>query len=295
MHFHFFDGNHTEVGRDTLIDIRNCLAGMLIDLGHGVTKSSDQLVTRPSINVLFEGFGRKSSALLAAISKQDFDFLIVCTEAFGKKAMNDSAHRAMRMRQRWLPEVAKIAKACWCLAPGMAEQLKQYCENSFDVELGWSQTQESVLLKDEAPKHPFVFYGGLNERRASLVNAFEGQGHHVALGEDYGPILLRNDLVRQSKVVLGLKPTNSWKLFSSSRAQTALHLGRPVIFEDVDDSAHRSPWRDIVVVSESECFGTVAVEMMKNWQDCAAEQMEKFREILPPQRSIGPALEMFAG
>lgn len=292
MHFHFSRFNHCDIGRSTLEDMGEVLAGMLIDLGHTVSLYDAEFETAPSINVIFEAFGRAHVRRLKRARREGCRFIVVATERWGDKALNDLITSAeMCTRRRWLPAALKQAAAVWCLVPGTAAHLQEFCQ-AVDVELGYSAALAARVkaLPAVEPEAMFCFYGGITQRRAHVINHFRRGGLNVIVPpEEYGPLSDRNDVLARSMVSLGLKASHSWAIVSSSRIIAALYRGRPVLMEQVREYG-ASPWSRIVPFVPTHDLPPAGLRMAARWREAWAEQVAAFREVLPPERCLGPAL-----
>ena len=297
MHFHFCRFNHCEIGKATLLDLIDAIGGMLVDLGHTVSRDDDSLMTAPAVNVVFEAFNRPIVRVLRDARRQGFRVVVVATESVnGWWALNGMIRSPeMRKRRRWLPGALKEAAAVWCLVPGQAVVLKRWCANAHDIELGLSESRLAALAGAQAqgkaePEALFCFHGGLTRRRAAVINAFRHGGINVLVPEtEYGPLDERNDIIARAMVSLALKPARNWRLVSNSRIQAALHCGRPVLAEDVDDGL-ASPWRGIVPFVKTPELPVWGIRMAARWREEWCEQIERYRELLPPSRAIGHAV-----
>ena len=79
-------------------------------------------------------------------------------------------------------------------------------------------------------------------------------------------------------------------LVSSSRCATALYLGRPVIAEP-HDLALSHPWDKIVKFTHTEQeFLDLTRLTIPRWRDLYQSQLARFKELLPPEVCVAPAL-----
>ncbi|HEX9472494.1 MAG TPA: hypothetical protein VF957_23460 [Bradyrhizobium sp.] len=314
MHFAWTDVNHCAEGHETLHDPKLAITGMLVDLGHTVSDGGMTVRTSPAMNLIFEGFNADGVAWARDMRRAGCRFTVVCTERFGASgSLNDSPYPDMAERQKFLPAAAELAESCWCLVPGMATRLKPYCRNSFDIELGFSAARERLLRTDEEPDTEFCFHGGTLGRRSVVIKLLRDAGAGVVTprdlmtqeqkaridglvwnGEvqmsDYGPLSVRNRALAKAKVSLGLRPLDGWKLASSARFQAALHVGRPVLAEEIDDTDAPTPWRQVVPFVATEDLYLVGMKIAARWREARDAQLARFKHYLSPARAIGHAL-----
>lgn len=296
MHFHWTCINHHPDGADTLIDVRNAIAGQIADLGHSQSYGDATLETLPAINIIIEGFGPRTVAWMAARHKDNCRFVTVCTERMGKESLDDAPHPDMKTRQQNLPVAAALSEAVWCLVPGTAAHLRSYCKDTRDIELGYSRTREAYLHSDVVPVHSACFYGGMLDRRRVVLETLIAGGIDICMPpKEYGRISDRNAALALSKIALGINPVPGWKIVSSSRAQSALHVGRPMLMEEVDDAASPSPWREVIRFCRLRDMYGQALDMIEHWEAERDRQLGAFREKFSAQRILAPAIEALKG
>lgn len=314
MLFAWTDSNHSIEGHATLHDPKNAIAGMLVDLGHQVMKVGRDIAPRPAVNLIFEGFHEQSyHAFKKARDEMDCDFIIVATETLGRSSLNDSGHKDMGPRQEWLLRVLELGFWVWCLVPGTAAKLKPYTDRAVDIELGYSAARERILRDDRRPDFTCCYHGGAMGRRAEIIALLRKEGIRVITPRDvmddetkgaldgimpkellpyndYGSLELRNACLARSCLSLGLKPLPDWRLVSSSRASIAMHVGRPVFMEDVDDTECPSIWRRIVPFVPTQHIFDAVREGTRDWRRAHAGQLARFKSLLSPEKAIGHAL-----
>ena len=89
--------------------------------------------------------------------------------------------------------------------------------------------------------------------------------------------------------MIQIRPHEAASMVSSSRCNTSLHLGRPVIAEP-----HRleAPWNKVIEFSTSpDQFYVDAMRYRSFWQILWREQMQRFRDVMSPAECIGKPLD----
>lgn len=291
MQFSISLGNHNLTGADTLQDVLDNIAYQLTDLGHDVVRKDERLST-DRINILFEAFDRGYEKRLEAARAAGARIVIVCTERPGKPGFNDSANPMLVERQKAFPLCAPHAEAVWCLVPGVDAWARQFNPQSCYLELGHSPSREKALRCGDSTFFDFAFYGSVTPRRKAILHELERRGHPARFYDEtikLPDVAARNALVASCAVVLGINPWPKWKLISNSRLSTALHLGRPVIMEPVEDVG---PWGEVVTVAKAHgSFVDEAIDMLPKWRAARDAQVERFRRLMPPEACVGKAIE----
>jgi hypothetical protein len=286
--FLWVTGNHSASGRDTLFDIIDAIGGQMVDLGHQV-EHHENTMGRDYTNILIEAFDSRLEDQYRRSADAGARFVIIMTERPGKPGFNDSYNPQMIERQRAFPLIARHAIAVWCLVPGAAAWVKQFQPNAADLELGWSDYRARALNSGSVePLTDFAYYGSMTPRRRGMIAAFKKRGYIVendSRRDSFMTPMQRNAMVAFAKVVLGIDPYPDWKLVSNSRLATALALGRPVIAEPPKGT---SAWSDVGVFAKSKnSYIDEAIAMLPRWREIYAEQRDKAREFLSPEKCVG--------
>lgn len=285
MHFRFFLGNHSDEGRKSVEDIIHALGAQLLDLGHTADRS-DHNVQLGAVNVFIEGFTELETKRLEALRQTGRRFVIVCTESLVNDSLNDFQRPVYQERYRQFMQAAPLADAIWCLVPGTAAKLRQINPNARDVELGYSPRRRRVLHKE--PRYDFGFFGSMTPFRRKTVDELKRRGHSVHITRRLAPPDERDDDIASCKVVLHIKAAASWKIVSSSRCSTALHVGRPLVSQPIPS---KSIWKKIIRFSEShDSFFDEAVRIARQWDLHWQRQFAAFQRHLSAENCIGPAV-----
>ena len=92
----------------------------------------------------------------------------------------------------------------------------------------------------------------------------------------------------QSRVIVQIKKDERMELVSSSRLNTALCVGRPVIAEPHELSA---PWDGVVKFSKTlDAFYADCFLARTAWRGIHAAQFDKFKVKMSPEICVGRAL-----
>src|SRR5262249_43063308 len=139
----------------------------------------------------------------------------------------------MVYRQQTFPEAAKFCEGILHLVPGehVTNWYGQFAPAA-PIELGFAPTL--VRINNVEPDYEFGFYGSLTPRRHSILKRLAkrvGKDKAVRLVVDFATQQERDDTMRRAKVIIQVRKFDSMGLVSSSRCNTALCLGRPVIAE----------------------------------------------------------------
>lgn len=204
MEFSFVLDNHFGLGRESIYDIYEPIAGQLVDLGHRVHFHDGTL--RPDrINVICEGFDDSAIEALQVVKHPGtndpilgldgkprgakaagYPIVIIATERPGKPGFNDSRTKEHIDRQRNFPAAAREAAAVWCLVPGVHRWAGQWAP-AVDLELGWSESRTRFMRDrfgaDTNALYDFSFYGSLTPRRRHIIAAIERRGKMVMTSE----------------------------------------------------------------------------------------------------------------
>lgn len=294
MQFIFWLANHNLIGQRSLEDVIGILGHQLRALGHGAVwnPANDKLLTGDAgINIVVEGFTPGSIHVMDQAHSQGARFLILATEEPTPRGFNHGTQIEMVKRQEMFPEAAKLCEGVLHLVPG--ERITQWYGQfapSAPVELGYASTL--VRSGYEDPEYDFGFYGSLSKRRLAILKRLANRvmtQKAVKIVADFATQDDRDREMRRAKVIVQVRKFEAMGLVSSSRCNTALCLGRPVIAEPHELS---HPWDEIVRFSKTmDRFYDDALMVRAAWRGIHADQFAKFKEKLSPQVCVGNALE----
>lgn len=285
--------NHNPMGQRSLEDPIGIIGHQLQALGHKVVweqKNERLLMPESGINLLIEGFTPGSTEVIAkAYNENGARFICVATEEPTSKGFNHGRDKEMVKRQIEFPNAAKYFEAILYLVPGAGEWYSQFAPSAY-VELGYSPTL--VRPGDWVEPHfDFGFFGSWSYRRAKICKQlakFMGSQDAVRVVADFPDQVTRDRLMREARVILQIRKHEEMGLVSSTRCNTALCLGRPVIAEP---HLLSKPWDEVVKFSKStEDFFHDAWIMRTSWKGVHAAQFARFREKFTPEYCIGRAL-----
>ena len=286
--------NHGLMGQRSLEDVVGIFGHQLRALGHEIVwdpRNDRFLSGSEGYNLIVEGFTPDSVAAIAEGYNNGAKFLILATEEPTPKGFNHGTQKEMVMRQETFKDGAQFADGIFHLVPGgyTAKWYSQFAPTAY-VELGFAR---SLVRPDDGrePIYDFGFFGSLSKRRLKILRKlaqYTGKQNAVRVVADFPDQTSRDHAMREAKVILQLRKFDEMGLVSSSRCNTALCLGRPVVAEPHDLS---KPWDSIVHFSKSmENFYGEALAVCAVWRNVHAGQFRKFKEILPPERCVGEPL-----
>src|SRR6266849_4869590 len=298
MRFLFWLGNHSDLGKTSLEDVIGIIGHQLKALGHEViyNSSNNQLLGPDNgINMIVEGFtpgeGGSINALQAGYNS-GARFVIIATEEPTEKGFNHGLDHEMTKRQEWFPLAAKFAEGILYLVPGeFTHNWYNQWAPSAHIELGYASTL--VRGQDwQEPTFDFGFFGSLTKRRLKILKKLArhmGTDRAVRIEAGFPSQALRDKAVREARVIVQLRKADAMGLVSSSRCNTTLCLGRPIVAEPHDLSY---PWNQVVKFSEtSDSFLNDCIMARTAWKGLHAKQMERFQAIMTPEWCIGRALK----
>jgi hypothetical protein len=292
--FCFFLGNHSEVGQRSLEDVIAIFGHQINALGHKAVwdASNTKLVSgADGINVIVEGFTKDSVNLVANAAQQGARWIILATEEPSERGFNQGTQREMVYRQERFPDAAKYCEGILHLVPGehVTKWYGQFAPAA-PIELGYAPTL--VRITDKEPDYEFGFYGSLTPRRHSILKRLAkrvGTEKAVRLVVDFATQQERDETMRRAKVIIQVRKFESMGLVSSSRCNTALCLGRPVVAEP---HLLSKPWDEVVRFSDTiEGFYSQCLLVRAAWRGVWASQFEKFKAKFPPEVCVGRALD----
>lgn len=303
MRFLFNLMNHSKVGQESLKDVIWIFANQLGALGHEAIwrSANDQfLLDGPDDwNVVVEGFTPHFVEQIRQAHTRGARFICLATEEPTPQGFNQGSQKEMVARQEMFPAVAPYLSAIFHLVPGdyTAKWYGQFAPTAY-VELGYApallrpnaQLQLRGLAGPE-PRFDFGFFGTLSKRRLNLLKKLAnrtGKVSAVKIVGNFPEPAERDRLILECKVVVQIRKFEEMGLVSSSRCNTALNCGRPVVAEPHDLS---KPWDEIVTFSRSEEeFLNMALAARGNWRGLWAGQYARFREKLTPEVCVGAPL-----
>lgn len=287
--------NHNIMGQRSLEDVIGIFGHQLRALGHTVVwdPKNDQFVQAThGINIIVEGFTPGSIAVIAAAHAGGCRFLCLATEEpIEGKGFNHGKEREMRERMAVFPEAMKYFEGILYLVPGDHVQrwYGQWRPSAY-VDLGFAPT----LIRAPDGREPifdFGFFGSLTKRRHNILKRLAkrmGTVNAVKVVADFPSQQARDAAMREARVILQLRKYDEMGLVSSSRCNTSLMLGRPVIAEPHDLCR---PWDEVIKFSASlDDFYSDAIAMRLNWRGVWMKQMERFQKAFSPERCVGEPL-----
>jgi hypothetical protein len=316
--------NHNKTGIMSLEDIIEIISGQLVALGHkaawgisgtiGDQKNAHMVTKESGINFIVEGFREYHIREISEKYQQGARFILLATEEPTEKGFNHGTQKEMIERQEIFPKVAPFIEGIIHLVPGehVTRWYSQFAPSAY-TELGWSPTimrnktldpftrksiDAPIIVKNKdgtqriipEPDFDFGFFGSLTPRRQKLLRWIEKQtGKPVRLVCDFASRTERDSSMRRAKVILQIRKFDEMGLVSSSRCNTSLAIGRPVVAEPHDLC---KPWDEVVRFSKTpESFLTEAMAVRAMWKGVYQTQLAKFKATFPPEVCIGRALE----
>jgi hypothetical protein len=288
--------NHSELGQRSLEDVVGIAGHQLRALGHQIIwdqRNNKFLnsVAGEGLNIVVEGFTPQATEILARAHAQGARFIILATEEPSPKGFNQGTQLEMVKRQEWFPEAAKFAEGIIALVPGkhVTDWYGQFCPTAW-TELGYAPTL--VRTHDFAPTYDFGFYGSLTTRRLRILKKLARRANRekaVRVIADFKDQVERDRIMREAKVIVQIRKFEAMGLVSSSRCNTALSLGRPVVAEP---HLLSKPWDEIVTFTETlDAFYNQCLITLSAWKGIHAAQMDKFKVKLSPENCVGRAFK----
>jgi hypothetical protein len=221
----------------------------------------------------------------------------------------------MVWRQETFGKAAKYAIGILHLVPGehVTKWYSQFCPSTY-CELGYAPSL--MRPQYEQPQFDFGFYGSVTPRRMKFLKKLARRVGNVKLMGDFKDQMERDRQMQKAKVLIQVRKFESMGLVSSSRCNTALSIGRPVIGEP---HLLAEPWGGIarfstkpIVFTRPESGGIDALKAYEAdfevafdefarlamfargaWKELWNDQMRKFKKLTPevcigePLRRIG--------
>lgn len=294
MNFQFNLVNHNRVGQRSLEDVIGIMAHQLRALGHTAywEPGNETLLLKESgINIIVEGFTDKIIDALAALHAQGARYIILATEEPTPEGFNHGRSSEMRLRQRNFPRAAALCEGILHLVPGqhVTDWYARFAPAA-QADLGYAPTL--VRPDDFEPDFDFAFFGSVTERRLRILKRLAkrvGTPNAVKIEGDFTSQHDRDQDMRRGKVIIQIRKFDEMGLVSSSRCNTSLHLGRPILAEP---HAMSRPWDEVVRFADSlEAFLDEACMMRLGWRGAHARQFAAFKERMTPRYCVGEPLE----
>jgi hypothetical protein len=302
--FSFFMGMHHALGRRSLEDVVRIVGLQIRALGHEAVLDKRNLeedvgkhvyVTRPgSINVLIEGFTPAWIEHLAQAKAQGARFMILATEEPTERGFNWGTQKEMVKRQEIFPEAAKLCEGILHLVPGeqVTRWYGQYAPAA-QAELGFAPGLLRVVQGEPEPEYDFGFFGSVTNRRLRILKRLAkltGRAKAVKVVADFLPGEERDRQMRRAKVIVQIRKFDSMGLVSSSRCNTALSIGRPVVPEPHDAELSK-PWDEVITFPRTmDGFYGTAIFARAAWRQVWNDQVSKFAKKMSPEFCVGEPL-----
>lgn len=300
MKFHFNLFNHSTLGQSSLHDNIGIIGQQLRALGHQATwdqKNQQIMQGDDGYNIIVEGFTRGpfgSIEKIADLHRQGARFICLATEEPSDRGFNQGTQREMVMRQETFGEAAKFFDGILHLVPGehVTKWYSQFCPSAY-AELGFATTLVRPFKQgQDNPPYNFVFFGSLSKRRIKILKHLArmiGTEKAIRVVANFPSQDERDALTRLGRVSIQIRKFDAMGLVSSSRLNTSLMCGRPVIAEP---HLLSRPWDEIVHFSPSlEQFYSEAVAMQAMWRGVHEGQFCKFKDKMTPWFCIGEPLQ----
>lgn len=294
MQFVFNMMNHNQMGQRSLEDVIGIFGHQLRALGHTAVwvEANDKWVGGDSgVNVIVEGFTPAVIDVIAQGRAQGARFLCLATEEPTPKGFNHGRDPEMVRRQQMFPEAMKHFDGILHLVPGEATTAwySQFAPTAY-VELGYARSLMRSGNRVE-PEYDFGFFGSLSNRRMKILKHLAkriGTLKAVKIVGDFASQDERDRQMLRARVIVQIRKHEEMGLVSSSRCNTALSIGRPVVAEP---HALSKPWDEIVRFSKTlESFYDTAILVRSTWRGVHAQQLEAFKRKLPPEVCVGEPL-----
>ena len=293
MLFYFNMFNHSDIGQRSLEDVIGIFGHQLRALGHQAIweeKNTNFIHASDGINVIVEGFVPQHAMLIEAAKERGARFMMLATEEPTDRGFNHGTQVEMVKRQTDFPLAAKHFEGILHLVPGdhVTKWYSQFAPSAY-LELGYAPS----LVRNYSiePEFDFGFYGSLTRRRFTILKKLAnriGTEKAVKIVADFKTQEERDREMSRAKVILQVRKFDKMGLVSSSRCNTALCLGRPIVAEP---HLLSKPWDEVVRFSNTlEGFFSTAMLVRSMWKGVHADQMAKFKEKFSPEKCAGKSL-----
>lgn len=288
--------NHNPAGQRSLEDVIGIFGKQLRALGHKCVWDSTRPQTfvhaQSGINVIVEGFTPGSIAQIAEMYSKGCRFLCLATEEpIEGKGFNHGKELEMRERMQTFPYAMPYFEGILYLVPGAHVQ-KWYgaLKPSAYVELGYAPSLMRIGFVQ--PTWDFGFYGSATDRRMRILKRLAkkaGTKNAIKIVADFKTQVERDRAMQECRVIVQIRKYDEMGLVSSSRCNTAICIGRPVIAEPHDLSGE---WDKVVKFSKTlDDFYGDAIAMRLNWKEAHRRQLEAFKKYFPPDVCVGDPLK----
>ncbi len=299
--FHLF--NHNKLGKSSLEDVIGIMGHQIRALGHEAvwdpkndahedgTYDIKFVMGDEGYNWIVEGFTDKVIEIIAQAHGNGAKFICLATEEPTPKGFNHGISREMALRQQSFPHAAKYFDGILHLVPGEAvtRWYGQFAP-SFQADLGYAPSLIRQFPYNE-PSYDFGFFGSLSPRRYTILKRLGRRTTNlkgVRIVSNFPDQIERDKIMQDVKVIVQLRKFEKMGLVSTSRCNTALCLGRPIVAERHEYS---KPWDEIVkFVNTEQEFYNMAIATKAAWRAVHAFQLEKLKEKLPPEVCVGFAI-----
>ena len=285
--------NHNKLGQRSLEDVIGIFGNQLRALGHEVLwfpENANFVHKDHGINVVVEGFTEYAVDVLKQAHNLGCRFICLATEEPTPLGFNHGRDREMVWRQKIFPQAAQYFEGIFCLVPGehVTRWYGQFAPAEY-IELGYADSLvRNIRVK---PVFNFGFFGSISKRREKILRRlarYIGTEKAIRICSDFPQQHERDEIMRQAKVILQIRKYDEMGLVSSSRCNTALCNGRPVIAEP---HALSKPWDEIIwFAGTMESFYDEAIMASAMWEGIYQSQMDKFKKRLPPKLCVGEPL-----
>lgn len=315
--FLFWMAQHSSAGQRSLEDPVAIVCHQLRALGHralwdpananfllgeipknSVKVNNEYLPAGPAFNVLVEGFTPAIVDVIAQYHARGARFLCLATEEPTSRGFNHGTQREMVNRQEAFHLAAPYLDGILHLVPGQAvtDWYSQFAPAAY-AELGYAPG----LVRPSSRRDPtfaFGFYGSVTPRRLKILKKLAQRSQRglppgtqtVRVVPDFATREVRDRAMQEAKVIVQIRKFEEMGLVSSSRCNTALCLGRPVVAEP-HDVALAAPWSDVVDFADKKGdFVNLAMATLADWRGVHARQFAMFREKFSPEFCLGGAL-----
>lgn len=273
-------------------DVCGIFGKQLRSLGHSIVwdTANDKWIHGPgNINIVVEGFTKGSIEIIKTAHAQGARFIYLATEEPTPRGFNHGYQKEMVQRQQTFAEAAKYCDAIFYLVPGehVHDFYNQFAPSSY-LELGFAPNLVRPQYITE-PQYEFGFYGSLSDRRLKILKKLAQRmmntPNAVRIVADFSTQEARDKEMQNCKIILQLRKFEKMGLVSSSRCNTALHLGRGVICEP---HALSKPWDEVVMFGKTiDEFYASCVVWRSMWRQLWEKQFHAFRTKMPPEYCVG--------
>ena len=303
MRFLFNLFNHSEVGQRSLEDVIGIMGKQLRALGHWAEwwPANDKWLTDPdTINVIVEGFTPPIVTEMRRLKGLGARFLIIGSEEptytgtpadrTGWQGFNQGTQKEMVGRMKIFPEAAKLSEGILHLVPGshVTDWYAQFAPSA-PAELGFAP--DLMRKFDRVPEYEFGFYGSRTRRRHKILKKLAdmtGKEKAIRIVDNFKTQDERDREMQRAKVIVQIRKFEAMGLVSSSRCNTALCIGRPVIAEPHELV---KPWDEVISFPKTmEQFYMNAMIARAAWRGVYADQLAKFKTKMSPEFCVGEPL-----